>query len=301
MVDLRDDAAADAVVAKFSPTHAFYCGWAPKADRAEQVRVNELMIRHALGAAAKPGHLQHAAMVTGLSHYMGPGIEGPFSEDLHQRGGGNPTYYAMEDCLFELAEKHGFSWSVARPATILGYAPGNAMNLGTAVAVYATLAREAGYPFVFPGTAHYYHSLADATDARLLARHLVWEATTPLAANKAFNVVNGDLFRWKTMWGQIAAYFEVDPSPYPGGQTPLATLLVDAESEWQAIVARHGLQPSTLASIAPFWHVDLDLGRPRDTMADMTRSRTMGFLDYQPTWSTFTDLFERLRAERLIP
>jgi hypothetical protein len=78
-------------------------------------------------------------------------------------------------------------------------------------------------------------------------------------------------------------------------------MLADAEQHWQAVVARHGLRPSTLATIAPFWHMDLDLNRSRDTMADMTRSRTLGFLDYQPTWTTFTDLFQRLKTERLIP
>jgi hypothetical protein len=37
------------------------------------------------------------------------------------------------------------------------------------------------------------------TDARLLARHMLWATTTPAARDQAFNVVNGDVFRWKWM------------------------------------------------------------------------------------------------------
>jgi hypothetical protein len=36
-------------------------------------------------------------------------------------------------------------------------------------------------------------------------------------------------------------------------------------------------------------------------MADMSRSRRLGFAGYQPTLDSFTDLFDRLRRERLIP
>jgi hypothetical protein len=58
------------------------------------------------------------------------------------------------------------------------------------------------------------------TDASLLAEHLLWEATTAAAANKAFNVVNGDIFRWRKMWRQIAGYFGVSPADYPGKPEP---------------------------------------------------------------------------------
>ncbi len=34
-------------------------------------------------------------------------------------------YYDQEDALFERAEKRGFTWSVARPHTMIGFAPNN--------------------------------------------------------------------------------------------------------------------------------------------------------------------------------
>ena len=78
------------------------------------------------------------------------------------------------------------------------------MNMGTTLAVYAILCHETGRPFRFPGSAAQWNGLTDVTDARQLAHHLLWAATTPNAANEDFNVVNGDVFRWNWMWGRIA-------------------------------------------------------------------------------------------------
>jgi hypothetical protein len=61
-------------------------------------------------------------------------------------------YYAQEDELFAAATRDGFSWSVHHPHTIIGYAMGNAMNMGTTLAVYSTICRETGGPFLFPGS-----------------------------------------------------------------------------------------------------------------------------------------------------
>ena len=59
-------------------------------------------------------------------------------------------YYAQEDEVFAAAARDGFGWSVHRPHTIIGYAVGNAMNMGVTLAVYATLCRETGRPFLLP-------------------------------------------------------------------------------------------------------------------------------------------------------
>jgi hypothetical protein len=77
--------------------------------------------------------------------------------------------------------------------------------------------------------------------------------------------------------------------------------LADAEPDWERIVARYGLYPSTLAEIAPWWHVDADLGRTQECLTDMSRSRECGFLDYQKTSTAMFELFDRLRRERRIP
>ncbi len=54
-------------------------------------------------------------------------------------------------------------------------------------------------------------------------------------------------------------------------------------------------------AIISAWHTDADLGRPIEVVTDMSKSRKLGFLDYQPTDDSFFDLFARLRAARIIP
>jgi hypothetical protein len=49
-------------------------------------------------------------------------------------------------------------------------------------------------------------------------------------------------------------------------------------------------------------HVGRQLGgRPMEVITDMTKSRKAGFLDYQSTPDAFFALFDRLKAERIIP
>jgi nucleoside-diphosphate-sugar epimerase len=306
-VDLNDPAASKAVLSEAHPTHAFYATWSRQPDEPANCRVNGGMLRNALEGAAANGTVQHVALVTGLKHYLGSfdnyaahELSTPFSEDMPRLPGDN-FYYTQEDVLFESARRHNFTWSVARPHTIIGYAPGNAMNLGTSLAVYATLCRETGIAFEFPGSPQQYGGVVDMTSADLLAHHLEWEATEPAAANQAFNVVNGDVFRWKVMWKRIADYFGIEAAPYAGRAKPLVEKLASAPAEWEKIVRRYDLRASNLEAIAPWWHVDADLGRTQECMADMSRSRELGFLDYRRTWSSFKELFDRLQQERIIP
>jgi nucleoside-diphosphate-sugar epimerase len=175
------------------------------------------------------------------------------------------------------------------------------MNMGTTLAVYATLCRETGRPFRFPGSAAQWNGLTDMTDARLLARHLLWAATTPAARNEAFNVVNGDVFRWSWMWGRIADWFGLEPAPFDGTVRPLEQQMANDAELWRRIADREGLAEPDLGRLASPWHTDADLGRPIEVVTDMSKSRRLGFTAYQATHEAFFDLFDRLRADRLIP
>jgi hypothetical protein len=53
--------------------------------------------------------------------------------------------------------------------------------------------------------------------------------------------------------------------------------------------------------LASAWHTDAGLGRPIEVLTDMSKSRKLGFLEYQATDDSFFDLFSRLREEHLIP
>lgn len=290
------------------PTHLFICTWMRQATEAENCRVNGAMVRNLLQALEQDGTLRHAALVTGLKHYLGPfeaygqgaAPETPFREEQPRLPIEN-FYYVQEDELFAAAKRQGFTWSVHRPHTIIGFAVGNAMNMGVTLAVWATICRETGRPFLFPGSPMQWNGLTDVTDARLLARHLEWAATSDIARNEAFNVVNGDVFRWKWLWPKLAAHFGVEAADYPGHATPLERQMADAAPAWADIVRRHGLAEPDLGRLVSPWHTDADLGRPVECLTDMSKSRRLGFTDFQYTPDSFFDLFAQLRQARLIP
>lgn len=307
-VDLQDRAATAAALADLRPEAVFITTWLRQDSEAENIRVNAAMVRNLLDALGPGRSTRHVALVTGLKHYLGPfeaygkGTlpQTPFREAQGRLDVDN-FYYAQEDELFAAAKRDGFSWSVHRPHTVIGMAVGNAMNMGTTLAVYATLCRETGRPFRFPGSAAQWNGLTDMTDARLLARHLLWAATTPSAKNEAFNVVNGDVFRWSWMWGQIARWFGLEPAEFDGSVHPLEDQMADDGPLWRAIAEREGLVEPNLNRLSSPWHTDADLGRPIEVVTDMTKSRKHGFTEYQPTDEAFFDLFSRLRTARLIP
>lgn len=305
--DLQNVESLGAALAGIKPTHVYLGTWMRQPTEVENIRVNSALVRNLLNLISKERSVQHVALVTGLKHYLGP-FEAygkgtlpatPFREDQGRLDVEN-FYYAQEDELFAAANREGFSWSVHRPHTIIGYAIGNAMNMGVTLAVYATICRETGRRFQFPGSAVQWNSLTDMTDARLLARHLEWASTTAVARNQAFNVVNGDVFRWKWMWCEIARWFELDPAPFEEG-FPLERQLADATPTWSAIAQKYSLKEPNLNVLASAWHTDADLGRPIEVVTDMSKSRMFGFLDYQATNDSFFALFETLRTMRIIP
>jgi len=306
--DLNDAPSLQAALADLRPSRVFITTWSRQTNEAENIRVNRAMVRNLLDALRGAECVDHVALVTGLKHYLGPfeaygkGVlpQTPFREDQGRLDVEN-FYYAQEDEVFEAAERDGFTWSVHRPHTIIGKAVGNAMNMGTTLAVYATICRETGRPFRFPGSPAQWNGLTDMTDASLLARHLLWASTTPAAANEAFNVVNGDIFRWSWMWARIAAWFDLEPATFNGDILPLEQQLSGDAGLWAQIAERHGLAEPDLSRLASPWHTDADLGRPIEVVTDMSKSRRLGFTDYQSTDDAFFRLFEQLRADRLIP
>lgn len=305
--DVLDEGSVRAAVDGLGVTHLFFTTWSRQATEADNCRVNGAMLGNTLRALGDATRLERAVLVTGLKHYLGPFeayAEAPAETPFREEQGRLPFqnfYYDQEDILFAEAERQGFAWSVLRPHTMIGHALGNAMNMGVTLAVYGSVCRATGEPFVFPGSPEQYGGVTDISDARLVGRHAMWAATEPAAADEAFNCVNGDVFRWRQMWRTVAEALGVEPAEYPGSPTPLEGRMDHADEVWQRLVSDHDLVPHRASDLASWWHTDADLGRTVETFADMSKSRARGFLDFQDSRRSFTDLFDRLRAERIIP
>jgi len=307
--DLLDPESLRTALAEVNPTHVFITSWMRNDTEAENIRVNGLMVRNLLEALSPKKSVQHVALVTGLKHYLGPfeayakeGFlpETPLREE-HPRLDIENFYYAQEDEVYAAADRDGFTWSIHRPHTVIGKAVGNMMNLGTTLAVYATICKETGRPFQWPGSAAQWNGLSDVTDARVLAEHLIWASTTKAASNEAFNVVNGDVFRWSWLWKQLADSFGIEAVGYDGTIHPLESAIENDVTLWEQIAQKYNLKEDSLNRLASAWHTDLDLGRPIEVMTDMSKSRKLGFTVFQKTSDSFFDLFEKLKAEQLIP
>jgi nucleoside-diphosphate-sugar epimerase len=307
LVDLHDRQVIIDALADLSFTHAFYCTWARQETEAENCEVNGQMLRNVLDGITSADSLAHVALVTGLKHYQGPferyaeqPQEAPFREDMERLPFEN-FYYTQEDILFDQAARHDFTWSVHRSHTLIGWALGNAMNMGVTLSVYGTICREQGRPFVFPGSSHSYAGITDMTDAELLAEQMIWSATTAAGADQALNIVNGDVFRWRRLWPVIADELGVTVGEYPGHARSLAEEMAGAGEVWDEIVQRHDLLPRRLDQLVSWWHSDGDLGREVDSFADMTKSRQLGFTGFRQTDESWRSLIRRLREARVIP
>ena len=306
-VDLLDRERALAALAGLAPTHIYFCTWTLGKSEDENIRLNGGMLRTVLDAFMEKGTVEHVAVVTGAKHYLGPFEDygkvepvTPFVETAPRLEKKN-FYYELEDVVMGHAATHGFGWSVHRSHTIIGYAVGNLMNIGATLATYASVCKATGQPIVFPGSPTAWNGLNDITDARILAKQIVWASTEPNARNEAFNAVNGDVFRWKQLWPAIAEYFGVEAGAYPGAYNSLEERMAGMGPAWDRVVEDNALQRNPLDRLASAWHTDLDLGRPMECVHSMAKCRALGFDAFQDTTQSFIDVFDRLRAERIVP
>jgi nucleoside-diphosphate-sugar epimerase len=307
--ELTNAASVKAALRDVSPTHVIFATWSRQATEAENIKVNSAMVRNVLDALSAKKSVKHVDLVTGLKHYLGPfeayvsgGIrpETPLREEQGRLELPN-FYYAQEDEVFAASKRDGFTWTVQRPHTVIGRAIGNAMNMGSTLAVYGSICKETGRKFRWPGSEGQWSGICDITDARILAKHVVWALTAEGARNEAFNVVNGDFFRWNWLWPRLAKWFGVEAVGWEGSVRHLEVEMSDAQEIWTQLAKNFGLKEPNLDRLATAWHTDLDLGRPIEIMTDMTKSREAGFLEFQSTEKSFTDLFAVLRKEKLIP
>src|SRR6202000_2110652 len=133
----------------------------------------------------------------------------------------------------------------------------------------------------------------------LLARAMVWAATDPRAANEAFNINNGDLFRWEEMWPRLAD--ELGVATAPGLPTSLAARMADKEPVWDEIVAEHGLAPTPYRDVSAWAFGDAVFSWDYDLIADGSKARRHGFHAYVDTAAMFTSIFDDMRARGIIP
>jgi nucleoside-diphosphate-sugar epimerase len=250
--DLRDERAArEALSALTDITHVAYAAIYENADdlvsgwsSADQIEVNNAMLRNVIEPLISgKSALKHVSILQGTKAYgvhLHP-IAIPARESDPRDNHAN-FFFDQQDYVRDAAAKHGFTYTVLRPQLVTGKTPG-ALNVLPAIGVYAAIRREKGEAFSFPGGPSFVWEMADAD---LVGEVMVWAAQSPQAANEIFNVTNGDVFEWRSVWPAMAKTLGVKV----GGDEPtrVAQYIRDNAEVWAKIVEKYDLASGDLRS-----------------------------------------------------
>lgn len=301
-MDLEDPESSERMFAQASgATHLVYCAYQEGKTPAEQVSVNLTMLRNAVQGLEKnaPG-LRHVTLMQGGKAY-GAHI-GAFptpAKESDPRHMPPNFYYDQEDFLRSSSSGKGWSWTALRPEAVAGMAVGNPMNLLMVIAIYGTLAHRLGVPMSFPGPRAAYDALYQVTDARLLARAVDWAGETDACAGQAYNITNGDYFRWSRIWPRIAAFFDV-PAGEPFSLS-LQETMADKGPVWDELVQVHGLRPYAYRDIVSWKFGDAIFKTTYDNITSTIKARKHGFADCIDTEEMYLEMLTELRENRYIP
>jgi nucleoside-diphosphate-sugar epimerase len=293
---------AHALSAHHDISHVFYTARAGHGESGvESVEDNVAYLRNTLDAVERVApNLQHVHLVEGTKWYgmhLGP-FQTPAREDQPRHLPPN-FYYDQQDLIAARQQGQRWTWSASRPNFLCDFAPERPRNAPTVIGAYAAICRELGVPLDFPGTDACYRALADVTDATLLARAMLFLATCDAARNQAFNVTNGDQYRWCNLWPRIASTYGI-----ACGQVRTLNLgawMSDKEPVWQRIVERHGLEKRALADVVLWPFADFLWRQNQDNISSTVKIRALGFHACVDTEMMYLDHIERYRNARILP
>ena len=300
--DMASPRELEAVFAGHEISHLFYCARATHAEQViEDAKSNTALLENLLDAAeSASAALTHVHLVQGGKVYgvhIGP-FKVPARED-DPRCVIENFNYDQEDLLRTRSAGAGWTWSASRPNTLLHYSPHIARNLVSTLGAYAALCRVSGAALDFPGPEGAYTSITQVTSIEILARAIAWMGQDPACANQAFNVTNGDVFRWCDLWPRLARAFDV-----PCGVVRpmrLADVLAEKGSQWAELATHHGLAQPAIEAVANWGFADATLERYWDEILCHNKLRRFGFNDWADSEALFFELIARYQGAEILP
>ncbi|OED44650.1 hypothetical protein AB833_01010 [Chromatiales bacterium (ex Bugula neritina AB1)] len=277
-------------------THVVFAGFVPAPDFAQQVAPNRDILVNCLQALDNTT-LEHVTLIQGMKYYgshLGP-FKTPAREDDARHEGEN-YYYAQQDVL----EHSGIAWTCLRPHVLCGTTSiGTPQNILSVIGVYATLMREQGRALSWPGTEKSFACINQATDAQLLAEAIAWSLQSSNAVNQAFNVTNGDFFRWQHLWPKIAELHNMQAG---GVETQdLSKTMPLLSGTWQGLISKYGLEKNSMEAIVNWPFADYILRTGWDVMASTVKIRQHGFQQCLDTEEMYVRHLLKLQELKILP
>ncbi|NMO18940.1 SDR family oxidoreductase [Pyxidicoccus fallax] len=301
--DLTDaEATARALAQAKDTTHLFYAALSPDADLSVEAERNGRMLGNLLdGLEAAGAPLRRVVIYQGFKIYgihLGAKVPTPARESDPPHMPPN-IYLAQEAQLRRRAERSPWDYVALRPDVVVGDIHGNPMNIALVVGAFAEISRALGIPLRFPGTDKAYGQLVQFTDSRLLARASVWAATSDRAGGEAFNVTNGDVFRWERMWGDVARHLGLSTaSPVP---LTLARHMADKGPLWRELATAHGLAEPDLGKLVGWGFGDFIFHTETDVISDVNKLYAYGFTERMDSTASLLAAIDSLKRQRILP
>jgi nucleoside-diphosphate-sugar epimerase len=251
-------------------------------------------------ADAELPNLKRILKMQGQKYYgnhLGP-YRTPSREDGPRHAGRN-FYFDQQDLLERLAPQRAWDYTILRPHVLVGSSTRALMNPLMVIGAYASLCKMLGRPFSFPGDPVAYDTIYQATDGDLLGRGAVWALGAPRAANQAYNITNGDFFRWRHIWERVADAMELplgEPEPMP-----FAPFLEEHKERWRRIAVEQGLAQPDVFRLVDWAFGDYILRCAWDIMASTIKIRQHGFGECRDSEEMFVTRLAELRAAKLLP
>lgn len=283
-------------------THLFYCARAEhKPGTPEPIEGNLALLRNVLDVIeARSTSLAHVHLVHGTKYYGAPyGRYRTPSKESDPRHLQDCFYFAQQDYIEERQKGKRWTWSISRPQAVSDAAGHVSRSIPLGIAVYAWLCRINRSPLVFPATTAAYQAIYQCTDSLHLARAIAWISTREQCANEAFNVTNGDYFRWENFWPVFADYFGCPTGPQQ--KLRLQAVMPMHAARWEMFAREQSLSRPVLDGLVDWPYLDFALSPEHDRMSDVTKLRRYGFGDVIDSERMFIDFFDQYKAQKKIP
>jgi nucleoside-diphosphate-sugar epimerase len=134
---------------------------------------------------------------------------------------------------------------------------------------------------------------------RACLRASAWAATDEKASGEAFNVTNGDIFRWERMWEDIGRHLGLEvASPVP---LKLAQHMADKGTVWKGIAERHGLVQADLSKLVGWPFGDFIFHTESDVISNINKIYEFGFTERMDSTKSLIAAVDSLKRQRVLP